>query len=361
MGLAGAERQGVRAAPRQDFARRLIAWQRAHGRHDLPWQDSRDPYRIWLSEIMLQQTQVAAVIPYYQRFLARFPDVASLAQAPLDAVLAHWSGLGYYARARNLHRAAITIMARHEGRFPVNSAALLELPGIGRSTAAAIAAFAADERSAILDGNVKRVLARHFAIDGFPGRPPIERALWALAESLLPDQDMACYTQALMDLGASVCTRARPRCSDCPLIESCAARAADAVACYPAPRPQRTRPQRQVTLWLLRSGPAGGERLLLERRPPSGIWGGLWSLPEALPAGLELAPAGPPLQITHGFTHFLLHITVEQRQVGRIGSGGARADGDAGQLWLSWPQALALGLPAPIRTLIEHLAPPAGR
>lgn len=345
----------MHAAP--DFSSRLIAWQARHGRHDLPWQDSRDPYRIWVSEIMLQQTQVAAVIPYYQRFMARFPDVASLAAAALDEVLAHWSGLGYYARARNLHATACLVMTGHAGRFPDRSAVLQELPGIGRSTAAAIAAFARGERAAILDGNVRRVLARHFAIEGFPGVPKVQAALWELAESLLPDTDIEAYTQGLMDLGATVCTRARPRCSECPLVASCTARASDAVARYPAPRPARVRPERRVTLWLLRSrSEDGGLRCLLERRPPAGVWGGLWSLPERLPDGLRLdpTPAGPSLQLTHGFTHFVLHITAEQRHVLADAAPAAHGVREHDDLRWCLPAQLAeFGLPAPIRLLLD--------
>ena len=193
------------------FARRIVAWQRAHGRHDLPWQRVRDPYRIWLSEIMLQQTQVTAAIPYYERFLGRFPDVEALASAPLDDVLALWSGLGYYARARNLHAAARVVMAEHAGRFPQSPEVLATLPGVGRSTAAAVAVFSFGVRAAILDGNVKRVLARWAGIDGWPGEPRVERAMWTLAESLLPSADVEPYTQGLMDLGSSLCGRSRPR------------------------------------------------------------------------------------------------------------------------------------------------------
>ncbi|MDE3010009.1 MAG: A/G-specific adenine glycosylase [Pseudomonadota bacterium] len=346
---------GVQAAP--DFSSRLIAWQGRHGRHDLPWQGSREPYRIWVSEIMLQQTQVAAVIPYYQRFMARFPDVATLAAATLDEVLAHWSGLGYYARARHLHATACQVMAVHAGRFPDRSELLQELPGIGRSTAAAIAAFARGERAAILDGNVRRVLARHFAIEGFPGAPKVQAAMWQLAESLLPDTDIEAYTQGLMDLGATVCTRARPRCSACPLAASCSARASDAVARYPAPRPAHARPERRVMLWLLRSRAAdGGLRCLLERRPPAGVWGGLWSLPEHLPDGLRVdaIPAGPALHLTHGFTHFVLHITAEQRHVvadPAPAGHGVREHGDL--RWCRQAQLAEFGLPAPIRLLLD--------
>ncbi len=225
-----------------DFAHRVIAWQKQSGRHDLPWQQkgsARDPYRVWLSEIMLQQTQVATVIPYYRRFLARFPDLASLAAAPSEEVMALWSGLGYYARARNLQRAAQLIVAQWSGRFPRRAADIETLPGIGRSTAAAIAVFAFGARAAILDGNVKRVLARVFAIEGFPGEKAVEARLWALAESLLPKRHLVAYTQGLMDLGATLCARSRPRCGECPMASICVARQEARVAELPTPRAKR--------------------------------------------------------------------------------------------------------------------------
>src|SRR5206468_6743411 len=261
------------------FAARVIAWHRRHGRHDLPWQRTRDPYRIWLSEVMLQQTQVATVIPYYERFLARFPDVESLAGAELDDVLALWSGLGYYSRARNLHAAAQVLVESRRGRFPRTREGLGLLPGLGRSTAAAIAVFAFGEREAILDGNVKRVLARHFAVRGNPGEKRVENRLWKLAEAQVPEKDVERYTQALMDLGAGVCTRARPACARCPLEASCEARSQGKVEAYPRPRPRRLVPLKKTAmLLLLREG-----EVLLEKRPPAGLWGGLWCLPEISP------------------------------------------------------------------------------
>ncbi|HEX5675504.1 MAG TPA: A/G-specific adenine glycosylase, partial [Azonexus sp.] len=217
------------------FAERLIAWQKIAGRHDLPWQQTRDPYRIWLSEIMLQQTQVGTVIPYFQRFLSRFPTVQALAEAPLESVIEHWAGLGYYARARNLHRCAREIVAVHAGKWPNSASQLSALPGIGRSTAAAIAAFAFGQRAAILDGNVKRVLCRQFAIEGFPGQSAVDRELWALAERLLPAADIESYTQGLMDLGATVCTRSRPRCEICPVSPDCQARLSGRQSALPTP------------------------------------------------------------------------------------------------------------------------------
>jgi A/G-specific adenine glycosylase len=246
-----------------DFARTLIRWQRSHGRNDLPWQGTRDPYAIWLAEIMLQQTQVATVVPYYQRFRTRFPDIASLAAADEDEVLRLWSGLGYYSRARNLHRAAQTVVAQHGGRFPRELAEIEALPGIGRSTAAAIAGFAFGARAAILDGNVKRVLARHFAVEGHPGERAVEQRLWALAESLLPAADIEPYIQGLMDLGATVCTARAPQCERCPVRAACAAFAQNRVGELPAPRPRRAVPHRRTAMLVLRRG----DDVLLQKRP----------------------------------------------------------------------------------------------
>lgn len=257
------------------FSVRLVAWQKRHGRHDLPWQATRDAYRIWLSEIMLQQTQVSTVVSYYLRFLDRFPTVETLAASPLEAVLEHWAGLGYYARARNLHRAARIVVEKHAGEFPRTQDALVELPGVGRSTAAAIAVFAFGASAAILDGNVKRVLCRCFGIEGFPGEAAIERRLWRLAESLLPAEDLAPYTQGLMDLGATVCVRGKPDCAACPLCKQCVAFVAGRQMELPAARPRKQLPERTVTQLLL----SDGHEILLERRPAAGIWGGLLSFP----------------------------------------------------------------------------------
>ena len=341
------------------FAARIVAWQRVHGRHDLPWQNTRDAYRIWLSEVMLQQTQVATVLPYYQRFLARFPDVRALAAAPVDDVLAHWSGLGYYRRAHHLHAAAKLVCESHGGVFPVASATLATLPGIGRSTAAAIAAFASGERAAILDGNVKRVLARHCGIEGFPGLPAVERRMWQAAEALLPDADVAAYTQGLMDLGATICVRADPRCLLCPVAEDCVARNEGRIAYLPAPRPTRVSPQREVQVLVC----VRGHRVLVERRPARGIWAGLWSLPEVSmgidPLAVAITRTGgtvradaalPPVR--HAFTHFTL--TMHPRRV-EIEDAGVVTAGDD-QRWVTQEQALTLGLPAPVRRLLEAVA-----
>jgi len=340
-----------------DFARRLVRWQARHGRHDLPWQGTRDAYRIWLSEIMLQQTQVATVIPYYGRFLARFPDVESLAAAELDDVLALWSGLGYYSRARNLHAAARTVMKDHDGRFPREREALASLPGVGRSTAAAIAVFAFGAREAILDGNVKRVLSRQFAVRGYPGEARVEARLWALAESLLPERNAARYTQALMDLGAAVCTRARPACAECPVSASCKARARGKVAAYPSPRPRKPLPVRNATMLLL----VDRGELLLEKRPPTGVWGGLWCLPEmpenADPReycerrfGLRVADSRRLAPLRHGFTHFTLDIVPVVCPV----SARAPRLSEPGRLWVAREDAAQAAVPAVVRKLLER-------
>jgi len=342
----------------RSFAARLIAWQRAHGRHDLPWQGTGDPYRVWLSEIMLQQTQVATVIPYFLRFVAAFPDVRALAAAPIDRVLELWSGLGYYRRAHHLHDAAQHVVAEHGGNFPRDAATLATLPGVGRSTAAAIAALAYGARTAILDGNVKRVLARHRGIPGFPGAPKIEAQLWNVAEALLPRTDTATYTQALMDLGATLCTRASPHCDACPVASDCVARIDDRVGELPSPRPKRALPQRAVRVLLFERGGA----ILLEKRPPLGIWGGLWSLPEQpldddprafarTRFGAEAEPAAALAPIAHGFTHFALTLH-PQRMIVREWPATAESPG---RMWLARDDALGAALPAPIRKLLRAL------
>ncbi len=338
-----------------DFAARLLAWQRRHGRHDLPWQGAADPYRVWVSEVMLQQTRVATVLDYYPRFLARFPGVEDLGAAPLEQVLQLWSGLGYYARARQLHACAREVVERHGGRFPGTAAGLAALPGIGRSTAAAIAALCHGERSAIVDGNVRRVLARQFAVPGRPGAAAFERELLAIAERLLPPSpDMAVYTQAIMDLGATVCMRARPDCDGCPVAGSCAARAQGRVAEFPAARPRRVVPVRHRHLLLAVRGAA----VLVEQRAHSGIWGGLLSLPEfpgraALArraAGLSAEPIRCLPVRTHAFTHFTLEFTPCLQVV-----PSAVSATEASEQWLPLAAVEGAALPAPIRTLLLEL------
>jgi A/G-specific adenine glycosylase len=344
-------------APESGFASRVIEWQGRAGRHDLPWQ-VRDPYRIWLSEIMLQQTQVSAVIPYFQRFTARFPDLATLAAASEDDVLALWSGLGYYARARNLHAAAQRMVAEHGGRFPEDFDVIAALPGIGRSTAGAIAVFAFGARHAILDGNVKRVLARHFGIEGFPGEKAVENRLWAKAEALLPAHNLEAYTQGLMDLGATICVRTRPACDACPLEAACVARRLGRTRDFPAPRPRKALPEKStVMLVLQREG-----EVLLEKRPVPGIWGGLWSFPEIAQAddapriareryGARVRVDGSLPAVRHGFTHFALTIQPTVLQVERL-EPRAQAPGF---IWIGLDEALGAAVPAPVRNILKRL------
>jgi len=304
----------------QGFDDKVLQWHARCGRRDLPWQIEPTPYRVWVSEIMLQQTQVATVIPYFRRFMERFPQVTDLADADLDEVLHLWSGLGYYARARNLHRAAGLIRDHHGGRFPEDFDDVVALPGIGRSTAGAILALSCGQRRPILDGNVKRVLCRHRGIDGWPGRAAVEKTLWRLAEALTPGERVGEYTQAMMDLGATVCRRSRPQCDACPVSDDCVARAEGRQHALPVPRPARERPVRSTVMLLItdRRG-----RVLLERRQSSGIWGGLWSFPE-LPEGFGAEEwvkerLGVPVaksetwpDVNHGFTHFELAVTPQR-------------------------------------------------
>ena len=345
------------------FAARLIAWQRKHGRHDLPWQNTRNAYRIWLSEIMLQQTQVSTVIPYYAKFLARFPDVAALAAAPVDDVMALWAGLGYYTRARNLHRCAQAVVERHGGAFPASVDELAELPGIGRSTAAAIASFAFGARATILDGNVKRVLARVFGVGGFPGEKRVENAMWTLAESLLPsnasDDEVSAYTQGLMDLGATLCVRGKPDCLRCPFAADCVANLTGRQRELPTARPKKAVPTRRTWMLVLRDGDA----VMLEKRPPSGIWGGLWSLPEAADEAALAVRArefggdgavSPLAPLTHVFTHFKLEIEPRLAEFDR-GVGDLAALRDADTAWVSVSDLDSFGVPAPVRKLLESL------
>jgi A/G-specific adenine glycosylase len=260
-----------------EFAERLIRWHKSHGRHDLPWQKTTDPYRVWLSEIMLQQTQVSTATPYYARFLERFPALTDLAAAPVDEVMALWSGLGYYARARNLYACANAIVRDHRGQFPRSPEALAALPGIGRSTANSIATFCFGAKAPILDGNVKRVLCRAYGIEGVPTGGAVEKQLWALAETLMPARHGDIYNQAQMDLGATVCTRSKPRCADCPLQDICVANATGRTNELPTRKPSLRIPEREATLLIIRNNLG---QVLLEQRPPAGIWGGLQSLPE---------------------------------------------------------------------------------
>jgi A/G-specific adenine glycosylase len=354
---------GAATAGGADLAGRVQRWQRAHGRHHLPWQGTRDPYRVWLSEVMLQQTQVGTVLAYYPRFLARFPTVQALAAAPLDDVLGLWSGLGYYNRARHLHRAAQVVVQQHGGRFPATAAGLATLPGIGRSTAAAIAAFCFGERAAILDGNVKRVLARALGFDGDLAHAAETARLWALAEALLPDSGIEAYSQGLMDLGAGVCLARAPRCGACPLAGDCVALAQGRPEAYPVKSRRRRRGTRfTIWLWLQSSN-----RLWLVQRPGQGIWGGLWSLPEfesveAARTALATLPGTP--RARPAFVHVLTHLDWTLQPLHwRLPARRPRAvDALLAQRWpqgrwVALDEAPSLGLPAPLRRLLDEAGP----
>jgi A/G-specific adenine glycosylase len=345
----------------QQFTHRLLDWYRLHGRHHLPWQINPTPYRVWVSEVMLQQTQVATVIPYFERFSQRFPDVNSLAAAPLDEVLHLWTGLGYYARARNLHRCAQIVAARHAGEFPLQIEALIQLPGIGRSTAGAILALACSQRQPILDGNAKRALARVFGIDGDPTSKITDAALWAQAEACTPSSEVAAYTQAIMDLGATVCTRSRPACAKCPMSDGCVAALQGRQAELPGKKRKAKRASRETTLLIARSGSNGSTAVLLERRPASGVWGGLWSPPQfqnvqdALQwCRQEIGDAEEPQllpPIDHAFTHFDLRLNplqVHCRPHSTVNEGNER-------LWYPLDAPPRIGLPQPIRELLARL------
>jgi A/G-specific adenine glycosylase len=357
-GVLSTLRQTARTSKLPGFAARVVRWQRRHGRHGLPWQNTRDPYRVWLSEIMLQQTQVTTVLGYYGRFLERFPDVNALAAAPLDDVLSLWSGLGYYSRARHLHRCAQAVVSEHNGRFPGSSVQLAQLPGIGRSTAAAIAAFCFGERVAILDGNVKRVLTRVLGFKGDLAEAAQERELWAQAAGLLPSKGIEPYTQGLMDLGATLCEARTPQCPRCPLREVCVAAKTSTQQHYPVKTRRLRRGQREhVWLWLRWRG-----RLWLVQRPGSGIWAGLWSLPEFdTPADFENASAGWPGGAEHlpSVKHTLTHLDWTLHPVRwtlPARTGAVRVAALVGAWpsgrWFSNEDALAAGLPAPLRKLL---------
>jgi A/G-specific adenine glycosylase len=339
-----------------NFAQRLIRWQKRHGRHDLPWQGA-DAYHVWLSEIMLQQTQVSTVIPYYQRFTATFPTIASLAAATEEQVLSHWSGLGYYARGRNLHRAAQIIVEKHRGEFPRRFEQVLELPGIGRSTAAAICSLAYNELRAILDGNVKRVLARYCGIAGSPSDKTVESRLWQQAEALLPQRDIAGYIQAQMDLGAMLCTRSKPKCDICPVSSDCVAYRSGRVNELPTPRSRKPVPVIDATFLLL----VHGNDILLQKRPGSGIWGGLWSLPQFddeeaaknwfMQNGMSASHGEMLATFTHTFTHFKLHVNPLQIQL----SCKPLIAAQPGNVWLGIAEALSAAIPAPVRSMLKEL------
>ena len=340
------------------FSDRLLAWFDQHGRKDLPWQAPRDAYRIWVSEIMLQQTQVQTVIPYFEAFMRRFPDVIALAGAQQDEVLRHWSGLGYYARARNLHRAARSIRDDHGGAFPGTLDEAMELPGIGRSTAAAILSLAFDQHHAILDGNVKRVLARHEAVAGWPGKTSVVAKLWEIAEKNTPAERTAAYTQAIMDLGATLCTRSKPACDRCPVSSDCAALIQDAVSAFPGRKPKKEKPLRTTTMVIA----TRDRHIYLERRPEAGIWGGLWSLPEvdgndvagwcSDKLGAEAADPDAWELLRHSFSHYDLDI---RPIVVRIAAPLSRVADSDDATWHRLGDELPGGVAAPVGKLLEKL------
>ena len=355
--MSASARDAVDAPSVSDpFAGALLEWFDAHGRKDLPWQHPRSPYRVWLSEVMLQQTQVRTAIPYFERFVAEIPSIGALAGASLDRVLALWSGLGYYRRARNLHRAARVCVEQYAGELPHDFATLSSLPGIGRSTAGAILAQAFGQRHAILDGNVRRVLSRWHGVQGWAGSAGVQRTLWRHAESHTPATRVADYTQAIMDLGATLCVRTRPRCALCPVASGCMALAEGTIALIPQSKPARAKPTRETTMLIVRDG-AG--RVLLERRPPTGVWAGLWSVPESL----DIAAADAVLRdryaiapqskralgaFVHSFSHYHLRVTplvIDAKIPDRVGDGE--------RAWCARETLADFGLPAPVRTLIE--------
>lgn len=340
------------------LANAVIAWQKEHGRHDLPWQNTTDPYAIWVSETMLQQTQVTAVIGYYAKFMARFPDIASLANAEQVEVLQHWSGLGYYARARNLHQAAQKIVDEFKGIFPDGFDDIVSLPGIGRSTAAAISTFALNKPHPILDGNVKRVFARYFLISGWTTSNDVQKKMWAIAEHENPTEAAVAYTQGLMDLGSSICTRSKPKCNHCPLNSTCKAFAENKTHVLPTPKPKKALPEKETTMLLIRMG----KQVLLEKRPQKGIWAGLWSLPEinmqAIASevaqerfGLITEPEEPLDIVNHTFTHFKLNITPQPLLV----TFTPKQKQMPGLIWLSIEDAIGAALPTPVRNILLTL------
>lgn len=347
----------MRSPMPNSFNQAIITWQQAAGRHHLPWQHPRTPYRVWLSEVMLQQTQVATVIPYFERFLARFPDVASLAAASEDDVFSLWSGLGYYRRARMLHKAAQQIIDKHDGIFPDTFDDLMQLPGIGRSTAGAILAQAYGKQAAILDGNVRRILARLHALSD-----PSDQTLWQLAERYLPETDITAYTQGLMDLGATVCTKHRPRCQDCPVQTHCLAYQQGDPTAYPARRARKSSPTHEV-FWVLVSDPSQG--LLFHKRPDIGVWAGLWSFPQCDAASDPVLWARDQLGLTlnvkttlatrpHTFSHFRLLITPIVMEYDLQASASCAVK-ESCYTWLDKTEALTKGLPAPVRALLLDL------
>ncbi|EAT13011.1 A/G-specific adenine glycosylase [Bermanella marisrubri] len=339
----------------KQFSDAVLAWFDEHGRHDLPWQHNKTPYRVWVSEIMLQQTQVTTVIPYYQRFMQRFPDVKSLAAAEQDEVLHLWTGLGYYARARNLHKCAQTVVEKYAGVFPSTVAELESLSGIGRSTAGAIASISMGQYAAILDGNVKRVLTRFHAVEGWPGNKKVADQLWDIAERYTPQQRTADYTQAMMDLGATLCTRSKPGCEICPLHAQCEAYAQNRVKEFPNSKPKKDKPVKTTQMVLVRHD----DEILLQQQPSTGIWGGLWIFPQlsinddalSLPflQGCDIKAVYELEGFRHTFSHYHLDIKPIRIDIERKPNTINESD----QLWYSLQQGANVGLAAPVKKLLE--------
>lgn len=343
----------------QQFQQAVLSWFDQHGRHDLPWQQNKTPYRVWVSEIMLQQTQVATVIPYYQRFMERFPTVEALAAAEQDQVLHLWTGLGYYARARNLHKTAQIITDEYAGEFPATVEAVQSLPGIGRSTAGAILSISKNLRAPILDGNVKRVLSRYGAIEGWPGKNQVADQLWQLADQLTPDTRVSDYSQTMMDLGATLCTRTKPSCLLCPLQSSCKAYLTDSIATFPGKKPKKAIPVKQTWMLILQNK---HDRLMLQQRPPTGIWGGLWSFPEfdsldSLNRHCESNGYEYSLQQPEDFTHTFSHFQLQIHPL-VFTTNKATAINDQASHWFNPSNPSELGLAAPVKDLIQQLAEP---
>lgn len=341
------------------FSQRVLTWFERSGRKDLPWQQHPTPYRVWISEIMLQQTRVSSVIPYYKKFMEYFPDIVTLANASQDEVLHCWSGLGYYARARNLHKTAQQVRDVCSGSFPEEFEDILAFPGIGRSTAGAILALSSGKRFAILDGNVKRVLARHRGVEGWPGKPKVANTLWEWAEAYTPKKQVAAYTQAIMDIGATICTRTKPACSACPLKTDCIALKTDRVQLLPAPKPKKTLPVKSTQMILLSRS---DQEILLEKRPPTGIWGGLWSFPECddeieqwclQKFGCKVETINDWPVFRHTFSHFHLDITPVLVRVKAISTRIMEAEQ---YVWYNNAKPERLGLAAPVQQLLNSIS-----
>ncbi len=342
------------------FADRLLAWFSQHGRHDLPWQLERTPYRVWVSEIMLQQTQVVTVIPYFNRFIESFPNIAALANAKQDDVLHHWTGLGYYARARNMHKAAKTIVDQHKGQFPSSLDDLINLPGVGRSTAGAILSLANEQRHPILDGNVKRVLSRYHGVEGWPGKSEVEATLWSYAEQHTPDELISSYTQAIMDLGATLCIRRKPDCQRCPLSNDCFALKTDRQHDFPGSKPKSTMPKRETIFAIIENN--SGE-ILLEQRPPAGIWGSLWCFPEFSTDkpiemsllekyGYKVKHKSEFKSFKHTFSHF--HLMIKPIHIKLKGQTNRINDAKL-STWLNLDAEQQLGFPAPVVSILKDI------